>query len=236
MAWTRADYRHVARLLADVADALDCAHQHGVIHRDVKPHNLLLGATNRLHLTDFGLARLTDAPHLTASGEVMGTPAYLSPEQVRADIGRIDHRTDIYSLGVTLYEIITKRKPFEGETREQILSGICTAEPAAPRRLNPHIPLDLETICLRAMEKEPGRRQATAAVLAEDLRRFADGRPILSRRTSRLEKAAKWVTRHKAATVAMAATAAMVLLAAGLEWSLSAGRSREAERLVHQAY
>jgi len=234
--WTPADYRHVAALMSEVADALDCAHRHGVIHRDVKPHNLLLGSNDRLHLTDFGLARLTDEPHLTVSGEVMGTPAYLSPEQVRGDAGRIDHRTDIYSLGVTLYEVLTRRKPFDGQTREQVITGICTAEPVAPRRLDPQIPIDLDTICLRAMEKEPGRRYATAARLAEDLRRFAEGRPILARRRSRLEKAAKWVRRHKAVTTAAAALALVGILATGWVWSVAAARHREARQLLRDAY
>ncbi len=248
-AWTRADYRHLAALFAEVAEALACAHRHGVIHRDVKPHNLLLGTgeaegpgapgaapVQRLHLTDFGLARLTDAPHLTVSGEVMGTPAYLSPEQVRGHPAGIDHRTDIYSLGVTLYEVLTRRKPFEGDSRDLIMSGIATREPVAPRQLNPHIPLDLETICLRAMEKDPARRHSTAALLADDLRRFAEGRPILSRRTSRFEKAAKWVRRHQALTLALAATGAVVALAAGWAWSWGAARQAEAERLLDRAY
>ncbi len=234
--WTRADYRHVAALMADVADALECAHRHGVIHRDIKPHNRLLGKNNRLHLTDFGLARLMDEPHLTVSGEIMGTPAYLSPEQVRGDSPAIDHHTDIYSLGVTLYEVITRHKPFDGQTREQIITGICTTEPVRPRRLDPHVPTDLETVCLRAMEKEPARRHATAALLAEDLRRFAEGRPILSRRVSRLERTAKWVRRHKALTAAAIATTAVVILASGLTWSVRSARHREGEQLLRQAY
>jgi serine/threonine protein kinase len=231
-----ADYRQLAALVSEVADALDCAHRHGVIHRDVKPHNLLLGKNGRLHLTDFGLARLIHEPHLTVSGEFMGTPAYLSPEQVRGEIGRIDHRTDVYSLGVTLYELLTRRKPFDGETREQIITGICTEEPVEPRRLNHQIPVDLETICLRAMEKEPERRYATAGALAEDLRRFAEGRPILSRRRSRLEKAARWLRRHKAVTAAGAAMLAVCILATGWAWSASAARHREARQLVRDAY
>ena len=166
----------------------------------------------------------------------MGTPAYLSPEQVRGDIGEIDYRTDIYSLGVTLYELLTRQKPFRGETREQIIAGICTTEPAEPRRVDPHIPLDLETICLRAMEKEPERRHPSAILLAEDLRRFSEGRPILSRRTSRLEKVAKWVRRHKALTAAMLSAAAALLLAGGLTWNISAARQREAVELLNGSY
>lgn len=233
--WTRDDYRHVALLFAEVADALECAHRNGVIHRDVKPHNLLLGSNDRLHLTDFGLARLTDAPHLTVSGEVMGTPAYLSPEQVSGNLDQIDHRTDIYSLGVTLYETLTQHKPFEG-ARPQILNAICHLEPWPLRRLNAGIPRDLETICLRAIEKDPARRQPTAAHLAEDLRRFADGRPILSRRIGYLGKAAKWIRRHKALTAAAAAIAGVLVLAAGLVWNLAQAQRRDAQRLVRSAY
>jgi serine/threonine protein kinase/Flp pilus assembly protein TadD len=247
------DFRHIAGLFAEVADALDCAHRQGVIHRDVKPHNLLLGTsdsdlrlggsdstqaglTQRLHLTDFGLARLTDGPHLTVSGEVLGTPAYLSPEQVRGHPAGIDHRTDIYSLGVTLYEVLTHRKPFDGETRDEIMAGISTAEPLPPRRIDPRIPLDLETICLRAIEKDPGQRHPTATLLSEDLRRFANGRPILSRRTSRLRKAGKWVRRHKAVTVALAAAAVILVLAGGWAWNARATRQREARRMLDHAY
>jgi len=235
-AWTLADYQHVATLVAEVADALEHAHRNGVIHRDVKPHNLLLGTDQRLHLTDFGLARLVDQPHLTVSGDIMGTPAYLSPEQVRGKTADIDHRTDVYSLGVTLYELITRKKPFDGETREQVLTGICTAQPVAPRRLVGGVPVDLETICLRAMNGDATRRHPTAALLAEDLRQFAQGRPILSRRTSAIEKAAKWVRRHQALTAAIAAATAALLLAGGLTWNVRSTRLRDAQQLLAEAY
>jgi len=251
-AWTGADFRTLAVLVAEVAEALDCAHQQGVIHRDIKPHNLLLGrpagappgaTLDRLHLTDFGLARLVNEPHVTVTGELMGTPAYMSPEQVRAgttESGQaapeIDHRTDIYSLGVTLYELLTRHKAFDGRTREQIISGICTLEPPPPRRINARIPVDLETICLRAMNKEPTQRYPTAAALAEDLRRFAEGRPILSRRTSALAKAIKWIRRRKALTAALALGFAVAALAIGWTASSQEVRKREAARLVRDAY
>jgi serine/threonine protein kinase len=234
--WTRADFQHIARLVAEIGDALHCAHQRGIIHRDVKPHNLLLSTDDHLHLTDFGLARLADEPHLTLSGEILGTPAYLSPEQIRGDSSAIDHRTDIYSLGVTLYELVTGRKPFAGETRDQMLSAICRTEPVKPRRLNRCIPIDLQTICMRAMEREPARRYPSAALLAEDLRRFADGRPILSRRPTWLEAGARWVLRRKLAATAVAASAAVLVLAAGLAGTVASQRHAEAQRLLQRAY
>jgi serine/threonine protein kinase len=232
----RQDYCHLARLLAEVADGLEHAHRAGVIHRDIKPQNLLVGADERLHITDFGLARLADAESITLTGEVMGTPAYLSPEQVRADQPAIDGRTDIYSLGVTLYELLTLRRPFQGETREQLLTGIREREPQPPRTFDEHIPKDLQTICLKAMEKEPVRRYATAAAMAEDLRRFADGRPILSRPAGPVTKAVKWARRHKAASAAIAASTLVLLLSAGLAASVVSARHREADALVDGVY
>src|SRR5262249_62178292 len=129
-----------ARMIAEVADALEYAHQQGVIHRDLKPSNLLLSPANRLSLNDFGLARVLEQPGMTLSGEFVGTPAYMSPEQIA--VGRIplDHRTDIYSLGATLYELLTLEPPFWGKSREQVLSQIVVKEPKAPRRLDRRAP------------------------------------------------------------------------------------------------
>ncbi len=233
---TRRDYRRMARLLAEVADGLEHVHRNGIIHRDIKPHNLLLGQDHHLHITDFGLAHLMDEPHLTLSGEVMGTPAYMSPEQVRADQTEIDHRTDVYSLGVTLYELLTLRRPFEGGTREQIIHRICSSEPPPLRRVDPRIPLDLETICLRAIEKEPVRRYPSSGALAEDLRRFAEDRPILTRRTGRIEKALKWARRHQAAALAIVAGLLVVVTSTALAASMISAQRREAARLLDQAY
>ena len=233
---TLEDFRHIARLVAGAADGLAHAGEHGVIHRDIKPHNLLLGTDGLLHITDFGLAHLTDEPHLTMGGELMGTAAYLSPEQVGGDPRRVDHRTDIYSLGATLYELITYRRPFEGNTRDQILSGICTSEPPRPRRLDRRIPRDLETICLRAMEKDPARRYSSAGLMAEELRRFADDRPILSRRAGLLEMLLKLAGRNRAVATTIAAIGVALVLA--LCWMQSADVSRHAEaaRLLQSAY
>jgi len=231
-----ADYRHIASLLAGVADGLAHAHAEGVLHRDVKPHNLILGNDQRIYITDFGLARLADQPHLTQSGEVMGTPSYLSPEQARGEIGAIDKWTDVYSLGVTLYEMITGRRPFEGETREQIIRAVCEQEPVRPRKHVRAIPRDVETICLRAMNKEPSGRYPTALELAEELRRFADGRPIRARRITGLERGIKWVRRHKAVSFAAAAVLALAVTAASWMVAASASTQQEIDRLVAQAY
>jgi len=230
------DYRNLAALAAQAADALECAHRQGVIHRDVKPHNLILGKRNQLHLMDFGLARIDQEPHLTLNGEIMGTPAYLSPEQLRGDPQGIDHRTDIYSLGVTLYEMITRCKPFDGETREQIITGICANQPASPRKIDRGIPADLETICLHAMEREPAARYATAAALAEDLRRFAEGRPILTRRVTTVRKVVRWARRRPTIVTTCLVSAAALVLAVGLTMNVTSSRHKQAARLLDDAY
>jgi serine/threonine protein kinase/tetratricopeptide (TPR) repeat protein len=230
------DYRHLARLIAEVADALDHAHGEGVIHRDIKPHNLLVGADQRLHITDFGLARLVDEPTMTASGEVMGTPFYLSPEMIDGSMGGVDHRTDIYSLGVTFYELLTLRRAVAGETRDQILTGIRTQRPSPPRKHDARIPKDLETICMKAMEKDPKHRYATAGAMATDLRRFAEGRPILSRRTGLVGRGIKWAKRNKAASFALVTTCVMILLGAGLAVSVAGSRRDRAAHLIAGAY
>ena len=232
----RADMRSVARLIANVADALEHAHRSGVLHRDIKPQNLLLGADRELHITDFGLANVLDEPSVTQTGEMVGTPAYMSPEQVAADPHAIDRRTDIYSLGVTLYEIFTGRRPFEGSTREQLVARIQTTEPVAPCKVAPATPIDLDTICLRALEKDPRRRYQTAGEMAADLRRYADDRPILSRRVSWFEKGIKWVRRHRAMTTIVAL---VLTISVGLSvWTYQsrAARHREADRLVEEAF
>ncbi|HEV2946038.1 MAG TPA: serine/threonine-protein kinase, partial [Gemmataceae bacterium] len=172
----------VARMIAEVADALEYAHQQGVIHRDIKPSNLLLSPNARLSINDFGLARMLEQPGMTMTGEFVGTPAYMSPEQITAGRTLLDHRTDIYSLGATLYELLTLHPPFTGERRDQVLTQILHKEPKAPRKMNPKVPVDLETICLKAMEKDPDGRYQTAGKLAEDLRHFVNRFAIKARR------------------------------------------------------
>lgn len=230
------DYRHLATLFADVADGLAHAHDHGVVHRDIKPQNLLLSVDGRMYISDFGLSRLLDEPRLTLTGELMGTPAYLSPEQVRGDESQIDHRTDIYSLGVTLYELLTGHRPFRAKTREQVINSICADEPARPRRVDRRIPRDLETICLRAIAKEPGRRFASARELAGELRRFAAGIPIQSKPPSLAGLAVGTMRRHSGATGIGLLAAICLALGAGFVANVTAVRRDEADRLLEEAY
>jgi hypothetical protein len=208
----------IARLGLQAAEALAHAHQRGVIHRDVKPSNLLLDGEGNLWLTDFGLARRADETTMTLAGAIMGTPRYMSPEQAAAAQEPIDHRTDIYSLGATLYELATARPVFDADTPQGVITQILNAEPIAPRQLQNQLPRDLETIVLKCLAKEPARRYPSAADLADDLRAFRDGRPIQARRPSLLERSARWLRKHRnsAALVAASAAAAVLLLLAGL--------------------
>ena len=147
-------FDRIARMVAEVADGLEYAHRLGVIHRDIKPSNLLLSPEGRLSINDFGLARVLEQPGMTLTGEFVGTPAYMSPEQIAVGRAPLDHRTDIYSLGATLYELLTLQSPFHGERRDQMIAQIMHKEPRPPRALNRQIPVDLETICLKAMEND----------------------------------------------------------------------------------
>ena len=203
---SRAHLRTVAELGIQAAEALDHAHRLGIVHRDVKPANLILDDRGHLWITDFGLARVQSNPGLTSTGHVLGTLRYMSPEQALARRDVVDHRADIYSLGATLYELLTLRPVFDGSDRADLLRRIERDEPRPPRRLNPSIPLDLETIVLKALAKEPARRYATSKDLADDLRRHLDHRPILARRPTPWQRVTKWARRHQAATAsAMAA-------------------------------
>ncbi|MCP4251204.1 MAG: protein kinase [bacterium] len=222
----------VARLTATVAEGLDYAHHAGVIHRDIKPHNLLLGDDGRLCISDFGLARILEQPGVTMTGEFLGSPLYMSPEQITGGPTRIDRRTDIYSLGATLYEWLTHQPPFPGETREQVISKIMTAEPLSPRAVNLKIPVDLETICLKALEKETSRRYQTAGQMAADLRRYLDRGSIRARRRGPVERVVRHVRRHPVG--AMVGVLALVVALFGGAWYKQWDRSRDAQRAADQ--
>lgn len=191
-------FDHVATMIADVAEALDHAHEHGVIHRDIKPSNLLLAPDGRLSINDFGLARMLEQPGMTMSGEFVGSPLYMSPEQITAGRVSLDHRTDIYSLGATLYELLALEPPFPGQTRDQVLSQILHKEAISTRKMNRRIPVDLDTICMKAIDKDPDRRYQTAAQLADDLRKYVNRHAISARRLGPIGKAFKFVRRRPA--------------------------------------
>jgi WD40 repeat protein len=203
----------VAEWGAQAAEALDCAHQMGVVHRDVKPANLLVDAVGRLWVTDFGLAQVQSDSRLTMTGDLVGTLRYMSPEQALAKRVVIDHRTDVYSLGATLYELLTLRPAYMGNDRQELLGQIAFEEPVPPRRVNKNVPAELEIVVVKAMEKNPADRYATAQELADDLRRWLEDRPIQARRPTRTQRVRKWARRNPALLWA-AAIAGLVILTA----------------------
>jgi formylglycine-generating enzyme required for sulfatase activity len=173
-------FRAVAEVVRQAADALECAHRHGKVHRDVKPGNLLIDATGCVKVVDFGIARDERLGSLTKTSDVLGTPSYMSPEQLRAIQYAVDHRTDVYSLGVVLYELCTLERPFKGDTELEIRDDVKARDATALRKLERRVPRDLETICLKAMAKEPRHRYASAAALRDDLARFLAGESIVA--------------------------------------------------------
>ena len=206
------DFRQVAGWMLQAAEALAHAHQRGVIHRDIKPSNLILDPEGTVWLTDFGLAKRADEVTMTAAGILMGTPRYMSPEQAAAARQPIDHRTDIYSLGATLYELATGKPVFDGTTPQGVITQILNTEPVAPRVLQGMLPRDLETIILKSLAKNPVGRYQHARDLADDLRAYLDNRPIRARRATLRERAVRWARKHQRSTLVSAVTAAASLL------------------------
>lgn len=238
--------RDRVRVLEVVARAVGFAHENGILHRDLKPENILMaegsldkgtGLRWRIYLTDFGLARIPEASRLTDTGTVMGTPVYMAPEQVRADREAMSARTDVWALGVILYEMLAEMLPFNGRAHAEIYGKILRSDPAPPRRLTRGIPADLEAVCLKAIEKEPRRRYADASELAEDLHRWLAGDLVRARPPTWTHKLTKRVRRNPWAWSlgASAGLAAMLALAAGLValvWRAQAGHSEVAAAMA----
>jgi serine/threonine protein kinase len=206
-----AHFRRIAEWGIQAAEALEHAHSLGIVHRDIKPGNLMIDAAGKLWVTDFGLARTATDTSLTMTGDILGTLRYMSPEQALAKHGLVDHRTDVYALGATLYELLTLRPAIEGKDRQEILRKIAFEEPPLSRSLDRAIPADLETIVLKAMAKEPADRYATAQELADDLRGFLEDRPIRARRPSWLQHVRRWFRRRQAVVTAATMTLAVTL-------------------------
>jgi eukaryotic-like serine/threonine-protein kinase len=208
--------RHAAELIAKLARTVSYAHEHGILHRDIKPGNILLDATGEPHLTDFGLARLIETEStVTHTLEVLGTPSYMAPEQAVGNNERVSSATDIYGLGSVLYQLLTGHPPFAGGTTYETVRLVLDAEPRQPRLLNPKVDRDLATICLKCLEKDPQRRYSSALALAEDLERWLKHEPIRGRRTGIFTRGRKWVRRNRKL---VATGAACLLLGAAAIW------------------
>jgi hypothetical protein len=231
----RADVRAGVRLLATVARAVQHAHQCGILHRDLKPSNILIDADGQPHVTDFGLARPVAGGGSALSGEIVGTPGYMAPEQAAGRKG-LSTAVDVWGLGVVLYELLSGERPFRGETPLETVLAVLQREPARPRLHNPKIDRDLETIALKCLEKDPARRYAGAGELADDLDRWLAHKPIRARRCGALERSWKWARRRPAA----AALVALLTLGLGLgaAWAVQRRQQQEEARLqrtVHDA-
>ena len=226
--------RRAAGYVKTIAEAIHYAHERGILHRDLKPANVMIDANDQPRVTDFGLAkRLEGDSELTVSGQVLGSPNYMPPEQATGKRGTLSRRTDVYALGAILYHALTGRPPFVSEGLAETVQQVLNVEPVSPRVLNPSVPADLETVCLKCLEKEPGKRYATAQMLAEELGRFLEGKPVLARPMGRLAKAGRWCRRNP--RLASATGVALLSLLIGLAGATWQWRRAETERARAEA-
>jgi serine/threonine protein kinase len=204
---------HAAEMVETLARAIHTAHERGIVHRDLKPSNVMLTAAGIPKITDFGLAkRLDDDSGHTRTGEILGTPSYMAPEQAGGKKDSIGPATDVYALGAILYELLAGRPPFKGDNPLESLRLVTTTEPAPPSKWMPAVPPELEAICLKCLEKEPGRRYASALALADDLQRYRDGHPVSARRIGRVGRMWKWIRRHPQGAALIAALVLLICL------------------------
>ncbi|MBI3418442.1 MAG: protein kinase [Verrucomicrobia bacterium] len=228
--------RRAANYLKAIAEAIQYAHEQGILHRDLKPSNVLIDPFDQPKVTDFGLAkRLETEIELTLSGQLLGSPNYMPPEQAAAKRGAVGKRSDVYALGAILYHLLTGRPPFVAPTVAETLQEVFNTEPVSPRVLNPGVPPDLETICLKCLQKEPEKRYQTAAALAEELQRFLNDEPIFSRPVTRTERAWRWC-RRKPVIATLAASLAVVFIVGSVgvltQWRRATNQSEVNRRQV----
>ncbi len=228
------DFRRSVQWMKRAAEAVHYAHEHGILHRDLKPSNILIDATDEPRVTDFGLAkRFEGDSEPSVSGQVVGSPSYIPPEQAAARRGKVSRRSDVYGLGATLYHLLTGRAPFQAATLTDTLDQVLNVDPVTPRVLNPSVPVDLETVCLKCLEKEPAKRYNTTLELAEELTRYLEGKPVLARPVNRLAKTWRWCQRQPVR--AMLVGALIVTFVLGLTGVILEWRRAERQRLEASA-